>query len=110
MANLLTVAFVFGGVLLLWLNVRDWYSSQVIISEHEDAPVPDRPGHDRRYSLDTTKLRELGWRPEVPFVDGLKETVEWYAANEWWWRPIKQANSEFQSYYAAQYGDRLRRS
>ncbi len=72
--------------------------------------VPDRPGHDRRYSLDTAKLRGLGWSPEIPFADGLRETVEWYRANEWWWRPIKQGNAEFQSYYAAQYGARLRPS
>ncbi|MCU1492062.1 MAG: dTDP-glucose 4,6-dehydratase [Acidimicrobiaceae bacterium] len=51
--------------------------------------VPDRPGHDRRYLLDSTKIRdELGWRPEVPFVEGLAETVSWYADNEAWWRPL----------------------
>jgi len=74
------------------------------------APVPDRPGHDRRYSLDTSKLRALGWQPQVGFENGLRETVEWYRTNQWWWRPIKQANAEFRSYYAAQYGDRLRLS
>jgi len=52
--------------------------------------VADRPGHDRRYSLDCTKIRSLGWRPEVPFEEGLKETVEWYMANEQWWRRIKE--------------------
>ncbi len=70
--------------------------------------VPDRPGHDRRYALDTTKLRALGWQPQVPFDQGLKDTVEWYRANEWWWRPIKHADGAFQSYYAAQYGERLK--
>ena len=74
------------------------------------APVRDRPGHDRRYSLDTTKLRALGWEPQIAFADGLRETVQWYRANEWWWRPIKQSNAEFQSYYTAQYGERLRPS
>jgi dTDP-glucose 4,6-dehydratase len=59
--------------------------------------VPDRPGHDRRYSLDTTKLRALGWQPQVGFAEGLRETVQWYQANESWWRPIKQSNAEFQS-------------
>ncbi len=73
-------------------------------------PVPDRLGHDRRYSLDTAKLRGLGWKPELAFADGLRETVNWYRDNEWWWRPIKQAGGEFQSYYSAQYGDRLRSS
>ena len=69
-------------------------------------PVADRPGHDRRYSLDTTKLRELGWRPRVPFERGLQETVEWYRANEWWWRPIKEADPAFRAYYETQYGRR----
>ena len=53
--------------------------------------VPDRPGHDRRYLLDSTKLRrELGWEPEVSFEDGLRATVEWYAANRAWWEPLRE--------------------
>ena len=52
-------------------------------------PVADRPGHDRRYCLDTAKLRGLGWQPQADFDDGLAETVDWYRQNEWWWRPIK---------------------
>jgi dTDP-glucose 4,6-dehydratase len=51
-------------------------------------PVQDRPGHDRRYCLDTSKLRALGWTPHIAFGDGLASTVEWYRRNEWWWRPI----------------------
>jgi dTDP-glucose 4,6-dehydratase len=66
-------------------------------------PVADRPGHDRRYCLDTSKLRSLGWEPQVPFEDGLRTTVEWYRANEWWWRPIKEQDPAFRSYYQAQY-------
>ena len=51
--------------------------------------VPDRPGHDRRYLLDSTKIEtELGWRPEVPFAEGLAETVRWYAAHRAWWEPL----------------------
>ena len=51
--------------------------------------VPDRPGHDRRYLLDSTKLRtELGWAPEVDFEPGMRTTVEWYAANRPWWEPL----------------------
>ena len=51
--------------------------------------VPDRPGHDRRYLLDSSKIRhELGWEPEVDFAQGLAETVRWYAQNEKWWRPL----------------------
>jgi dTDP-glucose 4,6-dehydratase len=70
-------------------------------------PVPDRLGHDRRYCLDTTKLRALGWRPERDFDEGLRATVDWYRANEWWWRPIKEADPGFKAYYQTQYGDRL---
>ena len=71
-------------------------------------PVADRPGHDRRYSLDTTKMRSLGWMPQVPFEEGLGATVDWYRRNEWWWRPIKEQDPAFRSYYHAQYGQRIR--
>ncbi|HEY3884523.1 MAG TPA: dTDP-glucose 4,6-dehydratase, partial [Vicinamibacterales bacterium] len=67
------------------------------------APVPDRPGHDRRYSLSTDKLRGLGWQPSVRFDEGLGRTVEWYRQNEEWWRPIKDHDPEFQRYYRRQY-------
>ena len=69
-------------------------------------PVTDRPGHDRRYSLDTSKLQKLGWRPEVSFDAGLRETVSWYRANEGWWRPIKENDPAFRAYYDTQYGGR----
>jgi dTDP-glucose 4,6-dehydratase len=53
--------------------------------------VPDRPGHDRRYLLDSSKIRhELGWEPEIGWEDGLRETVEWYAANRSWWEPLRE--------------------
>jgi dTDP-glucose 4,6-dehydratase len=53
--------------------------------------VPDRPGHDRRYLLDSSKIRrELGWEPEIGWEDGLRETVEWYAANRGWWEPLRE--------------------
>ena len=67
--------------------------------------VPDRPGHDRRYSLDTSKLRGLGWAPKKPFEDGLRETVEWYRDNRAWWEPIK--SGEYRAYYERQYAERL---
>ena len=51
-------------------------------------PVTDRLGHDRRYSLDTRKLRSLGWRPRADISTALGETVDWYRENEWWWRPL----------------------
>ncbi len=66
--------------------------------------VADRPGHDRRYSLDTTKLRGLGWTPRIEFDAGLAATVEWYRQNEWWWRPIKDGDPAFRAYYDTQYG------
>ena len=69
-------------------------------------PVADRPGHDRRYALDTSKLRAMGWTPEMPFEQGLGETVRWYRENEWWWRPIKEQDAAFRAYYEAQYGNR----
>lgn len=53
--------------------------------------VPDRPGHDRRYLLDSTKIRsELDWKPRVAFEDGIRDVVEWYAANRAWWEPLKE--------------------
>jgi dTDP-glucose 4,6-dehydratase len=53
--------------------------------------VPDRPGHDRRYLLDSSKLRrELGWQPRTEFADGLRATAEWYRANRDWWEPLRE--------------------
>ncbi|CAN5381352.1 dTDP-glucose 4,6-dehydratase [soil metagenome] len=68
--------------------------------------VSDRPGHDRRYSLDTSKLRALGWEPQVQFEAGLRDTVVWYLQNDWWWRPIKDADPAFRAYYQSLYGER----
>jgi dTDP-glucose 4,6-dehydratase len=67
--------------------------------------VHDRAGHDRRYSLDTTKLRALGWAPETAFEDGLRTTVEWYRENRSWWEPIK--SGDYRAYYERQYAERL---
>jgi dTDP-glucose 4,6-dehydratase len=69
-------------------------------------PVADRLGHDRRYALDTAKLRALGWRPRHDFAEGLAATVEWYKSNGWWWEPIKHKDKAYQAYYQAQYADR----
>jgi dTDP-glucose 4,6-dehydratase len=66
--------------------------------------VEDRPGHDRRYSVDTTKLRALGWSPRRRFEEGLAETVAWYRDRRDWWEPIK--SGEYLSYYREQYGSR----
>jgi dTDP-glucose 4,6-dehydratase len=67
-------------------------------------PVKDRPGHDRRYSLDCSKVRQLGWRPRHRFDAALEATVAWYRQHEPWWRPLK--SGEFRTYYQQQYGDR----
>ncbi len=66
--------------------------------------VTDRPGHDRRYSLDASKARALGWTPAVDFAAGLAETVEWYRTRDDWWRPLK--SGEFRRYYERQYAHR----
>jgi dTDP-glucose 4,6-dehydratase len=53
--------------------------------------VPDRPGHDRRYAIDPTKVeRDLGWRAQESFESGLERTIDWFLTNEWWWRPIRE--------------------
>ncbi len=70
------------------------------------AHVADRPGHDRRYSLDTNKIRYLGWSPRHPFEEALEATVRWYLENQWWWRPIR--SGEFAQYYERMYGRRPR--
>ncbi len=67
--------------------------------------VADRPGHDRRYALNTSKIETLGWEPAHNFEAGVAATVAWFKQNEWWWRPIK--SGEFKAYYAQQYGKRL---
>lgn len=66
--------------------------------------VTDRPGHDRRYSLDSSKLRNLGWAPGWNLPDGLKNTVEWYVRNEGWWRRIRERQAEFNEFYSRHYG------
>jgi dTDP-glucose 4,6-dehydratase len=67
--------------------------------------VTDRPGHDRRYSLSSEKVRALGWEPNVRFEEGLQETVNWYRENSWWWEPIR--SGEYREYYERQYGRAL---
>lgn len=56
--------------------------------------VKDRPGHDRRYAIDSTKIRKLGWEPKYDFDTWLVKTVEWYRENEWWWKPLKMKAEE----------------
>jgi len=67
--------------------------------------VADRPGHDRRYSLSSEKVRALGWAPRVGFGQGLEQTVAWYRENSWWWEPIRAG--DYREYYERQYGRSL---
>lgn len=68
--------------------------------------VKDRPGHDRRYAIDATKIRnQLGWNPKVPFDKGIKMTIQWYLENKEWWEKI--ISGDYQKYYEKQYGNRL---
>ena len=81
------------------------------ILDHLDKPhslnrhVTDRPGHDRRYSINVDKVRALGWESSHNFAQAIEKTVRWYAENEWWWRKIK--SGEYMDYYKRWYGERL---
>ena len=67
--------------------------------------VKDRPGHDRRYAIDSSKIQtELGWRPATSFEAGMAHTIDWYIRNESWWKKIK--SGEYLEYYQRMYGDR----
>lgn len=68
--------------------------------------VTDRPGHDRRYSVDTSKVRALGWEPKWSLEEGLKKTIDWYVENESWWRKIKEKQEEYRKFYEAHYVNR----
>jgi dTDP-glucose 4,6-dehydratase len=70
--------------------------------------VADRPGHDRRYALDTSRIRdELGWAPHRDWLQSLHDTVDWYVANPGWWRAIRHDDGRFREFYEQQYGVRL---
>lgn len=70
--------------------------------------VKDRPGHDLRYAVDSSRLFALGWKPERNFEEALESTVRWYLEHEPWWRKIKEKSREFKSFYSAYYEKRLR--
>lgn len=69
--------------------------------------VEDRAGHDQRYALNSSKVRELGWRPAVDTQESMRRTIQWYVDNESWWRDIK-ASDDYQAFYKRQYGERLK--
>jgi dTDP-glucose 4,6-dehydratase len=66
--------------------------------------VPDRPGHDRRYSVDIAKVKNLGWKPQMDFYQAMEKTIQWYIQNKSWWRKIKEKQEEYQRFYKKQYG------
>jgi dTDP-glucose 4,6-dehydratase len=68
--------------------------------------VEDRPGHDRRYSLNASKIRTLGWQPSIPLNQGLSSTIDWYRSQRAWWERIK--SGEYRKYYLEMYGERLK--
>ena len=82
-------------------------TSQILGRLGEDAGlirhIADRPGHDRRYAVDCSKIRALGWEPHTSFEMGLQRTVDWYRGNPSWWRVIK--TGEWREYYASQYSE-----
>ncbi|HSM58346.1 MAG TPA: dTDP-glucose 4,6-dehydratase [Candidatus Sulfomarinibacteraceae bacterium] len=84
---------------------------EILLDELDRPPslirhVADRPGHDRRYSLNIDKILDLGWTPGHTAEEAIRKTARWYRDNEWWWRKIK--SGEFKEYYEKQYGERLR--
>lgn len=71
------------------------------------ARVKDRPGHDRRYAIDSSKTKALGWQPARDFQEGLAATVRWYAANRTWWEKLKKKQAHFREYYQNWYEKKL---
>lgn len=96
--------YVVGGMTELIPNIEVIKKVIKIMGKHEDQIefVKDRPGHDRKYDVDWTKIKnELGWSPQYSFDEWLEKTVEWYTNNQEWWKHVK--NGEYQEYYNQQY-------
>ena len=87
------------------LEVVKTVLAQLHKSEDLITYVTDRPGHDRRYAIDPTKIHnELGWLPATPFDEGIKKTIAWYLDNREWWENI--ISGEYANYYDKMYGNR----
>ncbi len=85
--------FLVGGVVKDFSNLDVVHLILDLMGKGEEMIefVEDRKGHDRRYSVDWTKLHtELGWEPSVTLEEGLEKTIQWYRDNEWWWKPLKE--------------------
>ena len=92
---------------------NEWYNIDIVKlilkkldkSEDQISYVKDRPGHDRRYAIDSTKIQtELGWKPKYQFEDGIEKTIQWYIDNEDWWRKVM--SGEYLKYYEQNYSDK----
>ena len=82
-----------------------------ILNKPEDLVrfVKDRPGHDFRYAIDSSKIRsELGWEPKISFEQGLASTIDWYRQNRGWWEQVK--SGEYRDFYEKMYGKRIKDS
>jgi dTDP-glucose 4,6-dehydratase len=88
------------------LSMAEWILDALGKSHQLIRYVEDRPGHDRRYSLNASKLRGLGWQPSIPLEQGLSSTVDWYRSQRGWWERIK--TGEYRNYYREMYGQRLK--
>jgi dTDP-glucose 4,6-dehydratase len=93
-----------GGRVTENLTVVDLILNELDAPRDLVSHVTDRQGHDRRYSLDTTKMRKLGWRPRIGFEVGIKETINWYRNNRQWWEPLKSGS--YGDYYERNYSAR----
>jgi dTDP-glucose 4,6-dehydratase len=89
------------------LEITKIILDELALGEDSIRRVPDRPGHDRRYSLNCDRLRSMGWNPRVDFAMGLRETVRWYRDNPWWWQRIKHETEDFAEWKKRWYEERV---
>lgn len=95
-----------GGQEMTNLEITDIILAELGKPQSLKRYVKDRPGHDRRYSLDISKIRKMGWEPKHSFVNAVKETIRWYIDNEEWWRKIKEGKREHREFQERWYQER----